>query len=285
MFGSDDVPVDAELRMKLVTVNGIEDALLLKLGVNFSPLREGWGGWFDAKSDFLRKDRMFKSSLEVLNPMNNPLLQDPDGFGVTGLTRDDTLVRKGLVHEIEKASYIVKKSLGFSDIKRNLDHHQVNKFSSTNDTSLNKGSVRQGYVVDQGADIGQDENRTSSKIHQRVTTENSNSIKLNKSESSGSMYAGGRRWGYFPGLHPYLSFSNFMDYFLRNSRCTLRVFMVWNSPSWMYTVRHQRGLESVLFHHPEACIVVFSETIELDFFKEFVKNGYDWFSYFSAPFI
>ncbi|KAL3011562.1 hypothetical protein AAZX31_07G205000 [Glycine max] len=33
--------------------------------------------------------------------------------------------------------------------------------------------------------------------------------------------------------------------------------------------------ESLLFHHPDACVVVFSEMVELDFFKEsFVKDGY-----------
>ncbi|GAB2213734.1 hypothetical protein Droror1_Dr00018047 [Drosera rotundifolia] len=54
----------------------------------------------------------------------------------------------------------------------------------------------------------------------------------------------------------------------------MRVFMVWNSPPWMFGVRHQRGLESLLFHHPNACIVVFSETIDLDFFKGFVEEGF-----------
>ncbi|GAU51358.1 hypothetical protein TSUD_94920 [Trifolium subterraneum] len=59
-------------------------------------------------------------------------------------------------------------------------------------------------------------------------------------------------------------------------KCVMRVFMVWNSPPWMFTVRYQRGLESLLYHHPNACVVVFSETIELDFFKDsFVKDGYN----------
>ncbi|XP_057521941.1 uncharacterized protein At4g19900-like isoform X1 [Amaranthus tricolor] len=101
-----------------------------------------------------------------------------------------------------------------------------------------------------------------------------NSIVHIKSNSPKFMHADGRRWGYFPGLHPYLSFSNFMESFFKKSKCSMRVFMVWNSPPWMYTVRHQRSLESVLFHHPHACVVVFSETVELDFFKEFVKDGF-----------
>ncbi|KAE8659610.1 Alpha 1,4-glycosyltransferase family protein, putative isoform 2 [Hibiscus syriacus] len=43
----------------------------------------------------------------------------------------------------------------------------------------------------------------------------------------------------------------------------------------MYSVRHQRGLESLLAQHRDVCVLVFSETIELDFFKDsFVKDGY-----------
>ncbi|KAK9937142.1 hypothetical protein M0R45_013952 [Rubus argutus] len=49
--------------------------------------------------------------------------------------------------------------------------------------------------------------------------------------------------------------------------------------AWMFSVRHQRGLESLLFHHRYACVVVLSETIELDFFKDsFVKDGYKYYA-------
>ena len=53
---------------------GVEDALMLKVGKRVSPLREGWGEWFDKKSDFLRRDKMFKSNLELLNPLHNAML-------------------------------------------------------------------------------------------------------------------------------------------------------------------------------------------------------------------
>ena len=81
--------------------------------------------------------------------------------------------------------------------------------------------------------------------------------------------------GYYPGLEPGLSFSEFLDSFFRKGRCGVRVFMVWNSPGWMFSVRHQRGLESLLSQHKDACVVVLSETVELDFFRSsFVKDGY-----------
>lgn len=41
----------------------------------------------------------------------------------------------------------------------------------------------------------------------------------------------------------------------------MRVFMVCNSPGWMFS-RHQRGLESLVSQHRDACNVVFSYTIE-----------------------
>ncbi|XP_056696245.1 uncharacterized protein At4g19900 isoform X2 [Spinacia oleracea] len=307
-FGSDDVPVDEELRKKLIKVNGIEDALLLRLGSNFSPLREGWGDWFDAKSDFLGRDSRFESKLELLHPVNNPLFQDPEGFGVTGLTRGDKVVERGLVHEMNKAPFIVKTSLGFPDIRFGEDNidNQAKEGSSMNYKSRDRGNGGQGSGLDKQTEVRKNEFRTLGddkiaalgshamkgvydrslrkgaedydsslgKIDKGEIQKVTDSVAHNESESSGSMYAGGRRWGYFPGLQPYLSFPSFMDSFFRKSKCSMRVFMVWNSAPWMYTVRHQRGLESVFFHHPDACVVVFSETIELDFFKEFQKDGF-----------
>lgn len=205
---------------------GIEDALMLRVGERVSPLREGWGDWFDKKSDFLRRDRMFKSNLESLNPLNNPMLQDPDGIGVTSLTRGDKLVQKSLLSEFKRVPFLMKKPLGV-EIKR------------AERRTLDSNPVRR------------------------------------KSEFESHVYADGKRWGYYPGLRPYLSFSDFMDEFFRKGKCDVRVFMVWNSPPWMFTVRYQRGLESLLHYHPDACVVVFSETIELDFFRDsFVKDGY-----------
>ncbi|XP_074302514.1 uncharacterized protein At4g19900-like [Silene latifolia] len=204
-IGSDDVPVDEDVRMKMMEVGGIEDVLLLKS----SPLRKGWGPWFDAKTDFLRKDKMFRSNFHLLNPFHHLLLQDPDSIGLTALTKGDKIVQKGLV-----ARRRIDKSLQLNQIRHNNN------------------------------------NKTSS-------------VPMDKS-----------RWGYFAGLPPFLSFSNFMDSFFRKCKCSMRVFMVWNSPSWMFTVSHQRGLESLLYHHPNACVVIFSETLELDFFKDFVNRSF-----------
>ncbi|KAJ1404060.1 lactosylceramide 4-alpha-glycosyltransferase [Sesbania bispinosa] len=108
-FGSDDVAVDERVRLKAIQVKGIEDALLLKVGRKVSPLREGWGDWFDKKGDFLRKDKMLRSNLEALNPLHNPILQDPDGVGLTGLTKADKLLHKSFLNELKKLPIPARK--------------------------------------------------------------------------------------------------------------------------------------------------------------------------------
>lgn len=207
-------------------VRSVEDALMLKSGgKRLSPLREGWGDWFDKKGAFLRKDRMFRSNFETLNPLNNPLLQDPDGVGVTGLTSGDKVVQMWRLSEVKRGgSFMVAKKVV-------VEKKEPNGFK-------------------------------------RKTLDDDKVVREH-------LYADGSRWGYYPGLEPGLSFSEFMDSFFRKGKCGVRVFMVWNSPGWMFSVRHQRGLESLLSQHRDACVVVFSETVELDFFRSsFVKDGY-----------
>ncbi|XP_052202586.1 uncharacterized protein At4g19900 isoform X2 [Diospyros lotus] len=328
-FGSDDLPVDEAVRSKMVRVRGIEDALLLKIGSRVSPLREGWGPWFDAKSDFLRRDRMFKSNLETLNPLNNPLLQDPDGVGVTSLTRGDKLFQKSLLNEFKKVPFSSKKPLGFEDSTQemklnskpkpklvegvtkgvvkmdststNAKTEEIESFGESRSemkrverrTLRDNASIRSHIkIIGDSSNLslrsnrhGEVQHRTAESIGKVFDSSTSNSVQSRgrknleantkiKSESSSEIHANGKIWGYFPGLHPQLSFSNFIDTFFRKGKCTMRVFMVWNSAPWNFSVRHQRGIESLLFHHQDVCVVVFSETVELNFFEGFVKNGY-----------
>ncbi|KAK1304838.1 Uncharacterized protein QJS10_CPB11g01672 [Acorus calamus] len=213
VFSSDDRPVDEEIRSKLDSIKSIEDALLLKptrKGRGASPLRDGWAPWFESRGEFLKKDKMFRLNLDVLDPLKHPLLQDPDGGGP--VTEGDRLIKKAIFKSLEK-------------------------------TPMGK--------------IGGDEK-----------------VKKVERRTLGHSYAGGGRWGYFPGLEGNLGFSKFVERFFGGNQCRVQVFMVWNSPPWMFGVRHQRGLESLLHTHRDACVLVMSETIELDFFKGFVKDGF-----------
>lgn len=298
-FGSDDLPVDVQMRMKLSEIKSVEDALLLK----GSPLREGWGEWFEKKSDFLRRDRMFKSNLEVLNPNNNPMLQDPDGAGITGLSRGDKIVLKGLMNEYKKVPFLVKKPLSVSeltkaelvndaldlqkmaglaknDVFESKDLKSDTELGKTNDEDVNRGKRVKRRTLNDNARIGKrvvhdSDEDSATRSNEGIRNGNMKVVDNDaRGDVSGQVFADGKRWGYFPGLQPRLSFTNFMDSFFRKAKCTMRVFMVWNSPAWMFTARYQRGLESVLNHHRDACVVVFSETIELNFFSGFVKDGF-----------
>ncbi|XP_062012335.1 uncharacterized protein At4g19900 [Rosa rugosa] len=294
-FGSDDVPVDMEVRRRMTEVAGVEDALMVKVGKRVSPLREGWGEWFDKKSDFLRRDKMFKSNLELLNPLHNPMLQDPDAVGVSGLTKGDKAVQKWWLSHFKKVPFrrrkesggggeSGKKESGGGDGGVNVSGRGVGvELSEVERAERKTLDENGGKVLIPGGNGNASSDRNSSNVGNaseaaggRTVEQISESVNVSgiKNEFSGLIYADGKRWGFYPDLDPYLSFTDFMDAFFSKG-CDLRVFMVWNSPAWMFSVRHQRGLESLLSHHRHACVVLFSETIELDFFKNsFVKDGY-----------
>ncbi|XP_077244455.1 alpha 1,4-glycosyltransferase family protein isoform X2 [Tasmannia lanceolata] len=278
-FASDDQPVDEDVRLKLEEVKGIEDALLLKTRKGPSKLRDGWAPWFEKKGDFLRKDKMFRSNLDLLNPLHHPLLQDPDSPGSTSLTRGDKLMQKALWREIEKVPFGVSKSFqGTVGKIRVSDSMRMKKIEGVlKGRTVNKKMERRALANDdanQRNDVINSVLSSSNALVKRGGRNKLNSEAQSKLKLKHNVFADGRRWGYFPGLDSHLSFSNFMEQFFLHGKCSMRVFMVWNTPPWTYSVRHQRGLESILYHHPDACIVVFSETIELDFFGDFMKDGF-----------
>jgi len=67
------------------------------MGRRISLLRKGWADWFDKKSDFWRKEKMLRSGLEGLNPLHNPIIQDPDDFGVTRITKADKIIKNSIL--------------------------------------------------------------------------------------------------------------------------------------------------------------------------------------------
>ncbi|XP_028759291.1 uncharacterized protein At4g19900 [Neltuma alba] len=332
-FASDDTPVDEDVRRKAAQVTGIEDALLLKLGRRVSPLREGWGDWFQKKGEFLKKNKMFKSNWAVLDPMSNLMLQDPDEFSLARFTEGDRNSLKWWMNEFNKTPFLGQKTSARSKETRDsglqeYDDEVINynstackckATSNRESTSETKGIERgtlndnerngadnvfsfksdgqsrsevkgaERWNLNENAGDGSTEKDMNYGSQEHLGSEEKAIGKLGRSSGSkdvaseiqrrpeflNHIYADGKRWGYYPGLPPHLAFSEFMDAFFRMGKCDMRVFMVWNSPPWMYGVRHQRGLESLLYHHRDACVVVFSETIELDFFKDnFVNDGY-----------
>ena len=81
------------------------------------------------------------------------------------------------------------------------------------------------------------------------------------------------KWGFYPTLSRTLKFSKFLSAFFKEENCTMRIFMAWTTAPWTYTTRHQRAMETLLHFHSQACIVVFTETIDFEFFDAFVNEG------------
>lgn len=81
------------------------------------------------------------------------------------------------------------------------------------------------------------------------------------------------KWGFYPTLSRTLKFSKFLSEFFKQEKCTMRIFMAWTTAPWTYTTRHQRAMETLLHFHSQACIVVFTETIDFEFFDAFVNEG------------
>jgi lactosylceramide 4-alpha-galactosyltransferase len=203
-FNSDDELVDENVEERLERVHEIEDALLLNEDAKGAPnLKTKFGGYLKSKT------RGAVSSFDAMNPVNNPMLQDPDTeAGQSYLTKTDKEMLRALRGD---------RLLRGSNI-------------------LEVGRGKQEKLP----------------------------VEKNSSES---------RYSY-PGVSSSNSFVEFMEAFLGQESCTMRVFMVWATPSWGFTARHQRALESLFRLHRNACVAVFSETLEQNSFNSFVKQGY-----------
>ncbi|KAL0407580.1 UNVERIFIED_CONTAM: hypothetical protein Slati_4071900 [Sesamum latifolium] len=180
---------------------------------------------------------MFKSNIEVLNPLNNPVLQDPDGPGVTGLTRGDRIFLKGLLNEFKRTPFLIKKPLSISD--------------SETRTPGKRGNTG-------GEEVKRVDRRTLDNDY--ISTVRSNE-RLER-----VYYADGKRWGYYPGLDGSLSFGNFMDAFFRRARCKMRVL-------WCGIHQHGRLVFGSRGSR-EPSISSSGCMCDLNFFSGFVKDGY-----------
>ncbi|CAM6035763.1 unnamed protein product [Sphagnum compactum] len=199
-YNSDDETLDEEVQRQLEDVVEIEDALLLNEdGPVYKPvprLPVKIAGKYAQKGG---------SSYDPINPVNIPMLQDPDTGPDTWMTKSDKAMLKVL---------------------------RVDAYGQSVPLQPNQG------------------------LQSRANTQ-------------GLTY-----WRHVPGTRPSLTFTAFMQQFLHQDTCSIRVFMAWTTPPWSLTVRYQRTLESLFHFHPNACVVVFSETLERDFFKTFVQEGF-----------
>ncbi|KAJ7523864.1 hypothetical protein O6H91_18G065500 [Diphasiastrum complanatum] len=341
IFSSDDEPLDVDVQRKLEELVDIEDALFLNKETAPPKIISTRSSTKTSSktthiSDSSKREKAGKAAVDLLNPLNNPLLQDPDMIGPGGLTRNDRAILKAL----RKTSFDDIPSPNFWRIKDNGEKGSARMLQDSSDLKRlsiiyprqpNESATDALKAVDDTIGHEDDNKREKSMVgntfkpelatHNEVATGQDNetptsggtpySALNSKShyqeknlEGSGfanlmevqveeqddqeemaeeasaeesyetSTEESHRRWGSFPGMDSNLRFFKFMDIFLDSRSCQLKVFMAWTTPPWSFSVRHQRGLESLFHFHPQACVVVFSESIELDFFREFFQEGY-----------
>lgn len=294
IFSSDDEPLDQDVRDRLEEVTAIEDALLLRTDKARNGFMHSWADKKPNKGETYRNERSSKAPFDPLNPANNPLLQDPDTSGPSGLSGSDKAILKALQRASIETTMLesgkAEAKPGIAEIISSQDKSEnmiVTDRNSTTTAETRKGvggklgnaaersilevsvsdSFRSPKVIgEQGIDgisAGTDLNLVSGSSKEEH-------LSSKPPRSSGDT----RKWGFYPGLDSALTFTEFLDQFLMDSRCSLSVFMAWTTPPWTYSIRYQRGLESLFYFHSQACVVVFSESIELNFFMGFVEEGF-----------
>ncbi|TVU38386.1 hypothetical protein EJB05_11753 [Eragrostis curvula] len=209
-------------------------------------------------------DLDLRMEISSIRGVEDALLLKPASSGA------ETRLRAGWARWLEgKADYLRRDRMLRSNLEslNPRNHPLLQDPDSPGLTSLTRGDRMVQRMI-----VAEIEKPASKNLERRrlLAYENKQDMRVTDKEKQGK----GRRWGYFPGIDPHLGFSEFMDRFLEHGKCSMRVFMVWNSPQWSCGVRHQRGLESLLKQHPDACVVMLSETLELEFLRDFVKDGY-----------
>ena len=124
-------------------------------------------------------------------------------------------------------------------------------------------------------DSAVEDNEVEREVESRKTNVNDSAVEENDDNDHDDLI----QWGFYPTLSKKLKFSKFISAFFKSESCSLRIFMAWTTAPWAYTPRHQRAIESIFYFHPQACIVVFTETIDFKFFDSWVKDGYELFNF------
>ncbi|MCO5548511.1 hypothetical protein L7F22_001971 [Adiantum nelumboides] len=273
-FGSDDEPLHQYVINNLENIANIDDALLFSVEKRRNVTLRSWSEK-KLKTDAYKKERSTsKGVLDPLNPINNPLLQDPDTSSPNGLSGYDKVVLKALRKVSSKSS--LEAEHGNVDMSRDtlaIDRKNKKAFEIAADSVGQLGSVAERSILELSKNA-YTEMAGRQEHTDRFMNKNQSPLSELSLEKKSNSVLDTRKWGVYPGLDVNLACSDFLEQFLEDERCSHRVFMVWTTPSWTYTVRYQRGLESLLYFHPRACVVVFSVSSELDVFTSFVDQGF-----------
>lgn len=285
-FNSDDELLDDNVQQRLEGVREIEDALLLN--GDGAPDKPSPSKKFGS---FLKKGR---GAFDPMNPVNNPMLQDPDTSPGTLMTKSDKQMLRAMRgdHFSNSGQQPKVRLRGEVPTAVSVSDSEVDRQASTikgfSDSEQEKGENTKVLPAEITGSDGSEKRRGLGENADEKQGRKADSPRKNSSgsvleslkaegkslESSSHSKWDEKQWGYYPGIKSSLSFSNFITTFLGQESCSLNVFLAWTTPAWGFTARHQRVLETLFRFHRNACVIVFSETFEFDFFKSFTKEGY-----------
>ena len=66
-----------------------------------------------------------------------------------------------------------------------------------------------------------------------------------------------------------------VEKFMQKSNCSLNFFLAWTTSAKKFSLRYRRTIESTLKFHPDACLIIYSPTLTLDYFQMFWDLGYN----------
>jgi hypothetical protein len=280
-FNSDDEMLDEKVQQQLEDVVEIEDALLLDVdGPASKPLLR-----LPIKKAGRHGKKGGGSSYDPINPVNFPMLQDPDTTPDTWMTNSDKAMLKAFqvdryVQSAPLPPKLLLRGINVDSViheqKEQETHRMLDKDAGTTTGNVGgaMGMGKEQTELSSSELSGDREEHERLELHQQENQPIHDTTTISNGLQSGAQNQDFVQQANLTGSHPSLPFSVFMDKFLHQDSCSIRVFMAWTTPLWSFTVRHQRTLESLLHFHPNACVVVFSETIKSDFFNTFVQEGY-----------
>ncbi|CAM6017919.1 unnamed protein product [Sphagnum balticum] len=280
-FNSDDEMLDEKVQQQLEDVVEIEDALLLdEDGSASKPLLR-----LPSKKVGRHGKKGGGSSYDPINPVNFPMLQDPDTTPDTWMTNSDKAMLKAFqvdryVQSAPLPPKLLLRGMNVDSViheqKEQETHRMLDKDAGTTTGNVGgaMGMGKEQTELSSSELSGDREEHERLELHQQENQPIHDTTTISNGLHSGAQNQDFVQQANLTGSHPSLPFSVFMDKFLHQDSCSIRVFMAWTTPLWSFTVRHQRTLESLLHFHPNACVVVFSETIKSDFFNTFVQEGF-----------
>jgi len=283
-FNSDDELVDENVQRRLEDVKEIEDAL--QLNSDAGSFNKAVSSRSTSKKLESQPKKVRLGTFDPMNPANIPMLQDPDTSPGTWMTKSDKeMLRairvdglnvggqlppkahlRGYTPNAQGKTAPAKFSADVVGTTLEKENYQDNQILGKQDSKLGMRSSKGEGIGRKVGGVEQGRRKTPQAFKtpplaqpgpKQIRSKVANPLALN-SGVNGSQ----------------VSSLEVLDQFLVQGSCSLKVFMAWTTPGWGFTARHLRVLESLFRFHPNACVVVLSETIDIDYFKTFLKEGY-----------